>query len=173
VIFDDPDRNNRIISSVPKVYSADHILVDGALLDVAVVRKAGTPRGDFFMMCEDVEYSKRIKRAGFSISVLEDTEILNRHHHGGGQRFSAGTLWRGYYHSRNHLIILKEYFSFYALLAYIIRQLKYLTASLYARDRVSRIGLRLLGVYHGLIGKMGKQIDPEVINRRYKVSTKS
>lgn len=160
LIFLDSKKEKRLLTTSPNVYDTDHILIDGALVDVAVVREVGTPRGDFFMMCEDVEYSKRIKRAGFAVSVLEDVDILERHHFGGGKKFSPGTLWRGYYHSRNHLIILKEYFSVRALLMYVIRQSKYLIASLYAKDRFQRFGLRALGIFHGLTNKMGKRIDP-------------
>jgi len=161
VIFDDRDRERRLISYDPRIYNVDHLLVDGALLDVEVVKSVGTLRDDFFMMCEDVEYSKRIKKAGFSITVLEDSSIMERHHHGGGGKFSPSTLWRGYYHARNHLVIVKKYFSLKSVLSYLIRQTKYLVASLLARDRLQRIGLRLLGMYHGLTGKMGKRIDPK------------
>lgn len=153
------------ISAKPEIYQVDHVLVDGSLIDREVVDAIGTPREDVFMMCEDAEYSKRIKRAGFSITVLKDEEMMDRLHLGGGDRFSFSTRWRGYYHARNHLMILKNYFSVKSLLTYCIRQTKYLVASLQAPDRWDRIRLRLLGIVHGMIGKMGKTIDPEVYER--------
>jgi GT2 family glycosyltransferase len=52
------------------------------------------------MMCEDYEYCLRIKKAGFKIGVMKNNHV-NRLHLG-SQRFSKATLWRGYYHSRNH-----------------------------------------------------------------------
>ena len=160
-IYKDSNKKKRNISIEPSIYSVDHVLVDGALIDKAVVDKIGTLREDVFMMCEDAEYSKRIKRAGYSISVLEDAQMMNRLHMGGGDRFSFSTRWRGYYHARNHLMILKEYFSVRSLFIYLIRQTKYLLAGLMAPDRMDRSRLRLFGIYHGLIGKMGKTIDPE------------
>lgn len=165
-IFKDKNRQAFRLSADPVIYKVDHVLVDGALIDKVVVDHIGTLREDVFMMCEDAEYSKRIKRAGYSISVLEDAELIERLHMGGGDRFSFSTRWRGYYHARNHLMILKEYFTVKALLIYIIRQSKYLLAAVQAPDRVERIRLRLLGLYHGLIGKMGKTIDPEVYKSR-------
>ena len=161
VIFNDHFKHKRLLSKSPNIYAVDHVLVDGALVDASVVRQVGTPREDFFMMCEDLEYSKRIKGAGFSISVLEDLDLLERIHLGGGNKFSTRTLWRGYYHSRNHLFILKKYFSIKAMLMYIIRQSKFLITSLSAPDRFRRIRLRMLGIYHGLTGKTGKRIDPQ------------
>ena len=149
-----------MISTEPVIYEVDHVLVDGALIDRKVVDQVGTLREDVFMMCEDAEYSKRIKRAGYSISVLADTTHIERLHMGGGDPFSFSTRWRGYYHARNHLMILKEYFTLRTLLIYIIRQSKYLIAAMKAPDRKDRISLRLLGIYHGLIGKMGKTIEP-------------
>ena len=160
-IYRDHNKEERYISMEPPIYSVDHVLVDGALIDKEVVDKIGTPREDVFMMCEDAEYSKRIRKAGYAISVLKDDQMMDRLHLGGGDRFSFSTRWRGYYHARNHLMILKEYFSIKALVIYLVRQTKYLLASLRAPDRGDRIRLRLLGIYHGLIGKMGKTLDPE------------
>ncbi len=160
-ISKDPQKKSRLISNDPLIYKVDHVLVDGTLVDRVVVEKVGTPREDVFMMCEDLEYSKRIKRAGYAISALHSGEAVERLHLGGGDRFSFSTRWRGYYHARNHLMILKKYFTLKMLLMYTIRQTKYLLAGLLAPDRMDRVRLRLLGIYHGLIGKMGKIIDPE------------
>lgn len=150
----------------PLIYEVDHVLVDGALVDREVAETIGTFREDVFMMCEDAEYSKRIKRAGYAVAVLFDQHNLNRLHLGGGDRFTFSTRWRGYYHARNHLMIVKEYFSWRLCLMYFIRQTKYLLASLQAPDRFDRIRLRLLGIWHGLIGRMGKTIDPETYRHR-------
>lgn len=165
-ISKDPQKDSRLISKSPLLYKVDHVLVDGALVDREVVEKIGTPREDVFMMCEDLEYSKRIERAGYAITSLDSGLLVDRLHLGGGDRFSFSTRWRGYYHSRNHLMILKEYFTLSALIMYVIRQAKYLIAALSAPDRTDRIRLRLLGIYDGFISKMGKTIDPETYKNK-------
>lgn len=165
-IYGMKNKLKRRISNDLPIYNVDHVLVDGALIDRTVVDHIGTLREDVFMMCEDREYCARIMKAGFAISVLEDEHMMNRLHLGGGDRFSFNTRWRGYYHARNHLMIVKEYFTFRLLLMYIIRQTKYLMAATLAPDRVDRIRLRLLGIFHGLIGKMGKTIDPQSYPRK-------
>ena len=79
---------------------------------------------------------------------------------GGGERFSKSTSWRGYYHARNHLLILKDYFSWLRLASYVIVQSKYLIAALQAPDRWQRIGFRLTGIWHGFKSIKGKTLDP-------------
>jgi rhamnopyranosyl-N-acetylglucosaminyl-diphospho-decaprenol beta-1,3/1,4-galactofuranosyltransferase len=152
---------NKVSHPVFNLYQVDHALIDGALVDRAVVDRVGFPDGKFFMMCEDVEYCKRIKRAGYKILLWDNEAMMNRLHFGGGGGFSKSNLWRGYYGARNHLLILKEYFSWTALLAYAIRQTKYLLASLMAKDRFKRFYMRFLGIVHGLRGVTGKTIDPK------------
>jgi len=167
-IYNSNSKNKRLLSSSPLIYQVDHVLVDGALVDRSVVERIGTLREDVFMMCEDAEYSKRIRKSGYSICVLVDDELIDRLHMGGGDRFTFSTRWRGYYHARNHMMILKNYFSWKLLFSYIIRQFKYLLASLKAPDRFERVRLRLLGIFHGIIGKMGKTLDPEVYKNQRK-----
>jgi rhamnopyranosyl-N-acetylglucosaminyl-diphospho-decaprenol beta-1,3/1,4-galactofuranosyltransferase len=155
------NKPNKVSHPIFNLYQVDHALIDGALVDRAVVGRVGFPDGKFFMMCEDVEYCKRIKKAGYEIMLWDNEKMMNRLHFGGGGGFSKSNLWRGYYGARNHMLILKEYFSWAALLAYAIRQAKYLLASLMAPDRFKRIYLRFLGIVHGLKGISGKTIDPK------------
>lgn len=136
----------------------DFILVDNALIKIDTVKKVGVPSGEFFMMCEDYDYCLRIKDAGYKLGVVKNNHVTRLNL--GSQKFSKATLWRGYYHSRNHLIILKKHFTWVRLINYIIVQLKYLTASIQAPDRWQRIGFRLKGVCHGFQSVKGKTLDP-------------
>ena len=145
---------------IPQSNSADvdFILIDNALVSIETIRKIGVPSGEFFMMCEDYDYCLRIKAAGFKLGVIKNNHVTRLNL--GSQKFSKATLWRGYYHSRNHLIILKRHFTFVRFVNYIIVQLKYLVASIQAPDRWTRIKFRLIGVYHGLKSITGKTLDP-------------
>ena len=138
--------------------AVDFILIDNALIRIETIKKIGVPSGEFFMMCEDYDYCLRIKEAGFKMGVIKNNHVTRLNL--GSQKFSKATLWRGYYHSRNHLIILKRHFTFVRLVNYIIVQLKYLFASLQAPDRWTRIKFRLIGVLHGLQSVTGKTLDP-------------
>ncbi len=147
-----------------EIYHVDHVLIDGALIDVEVVEEIGMPNGKFFMMCEDVEYSKRIRASNYQVIAFPGEVLMDRLHFGGGSRFSKSTLWRGYYGARNHLLILKDYWTLRNVISYIIRQTKYLIAAFFAPDRFTRIYYRLLGIWHGIKGVTGRTIDPKLFS---------
>jgi rhamnopyranosyl-N-acetylglucosaminyl-diphospho-decaprenol beta-1,3/1,4-galactofuranosyltransferase len=153
-------------ASADKLQEVDYVLIDGALLKATVVRKIGVPNEKFFMMCEDHEYCKRIKKYGYKVGLLNIG--ATRLHLGGDGSFTKATLWRGYYQSRNHILIIKEYFSFTDLTGYLIRQAKFIiAAALFAPDRGQRIRLRLVGMWHGLQGVDGKTLDPVTLKFTY------
>ncbi|WP_276482101.1 glycosyltransferase [Paraflavitalea pollutisoli] len=142
---------------------ADYALIDGALIRTAAIKKAGVVDAIFFMMCDDHEYCMRLRKHGCSIGVLKNGAD-NRLYLGGQGSFTRATLWRGYYSSRNHLIIVKRYFSFTALIAYLLMQAKLITAAaVFAPDRFQRVRLRLCGIWHGLVGVGGKTLDPQTL----------
>ena len=142
-------------------------LLDGSLIKAEVIRKIGTPKSEYFMMCDDYEFSLRLNKKGFKIGLI-DIQSANYLHLGGGEKFSHATLWRGYYSSRNHLLILREYFSVKNLLSYFFRQSKYLvTAALFAPDRSKRVKFRLLGIWHGIRGIQGKTLDPKTLQFQF------
>jgi GT2 family glycosyltransferase len=140
----------------------DYVLIDGALLKTQVIRRIGYPDERFFMMCEDHEYCKRIKKYGYRVGLLNTG--ATRLHLGGGGSFTRTTLWRGYYQSRNHILIIRRYFSLADLLGYLVRQAKLIVAAaLFAPDRGQRVRLRLIGIWHGLRGISGKTLDPATL----------
>jgi GT2 family glycosyltransferase len=145
---------------IPKnnVELCDYILIDNAIIHKKVVQKVGVPNKDFFMMCEDYDFCIRIKKAGYKIGLIDNAHV-NRLHLGSG-KFSKNTLWRGYYHSRNHLLILRNHFTLKMLIHYMVIQIKYLVGSLSAPDRCLRIKFRLIGILHGLRRIKGKTLSP-------------
>lgn len=145
----------------------DVILMDGALVKAEAVAIAGTPDAKFFIMCDDIEYCKRLRKNGFKVGLLQmpDTTRLYM----GSGKFTKSSSWRGYYHSRNHMLILKDYFSLTMLMGYVVTQSKYLlAAAVLAPDRRSRVKLRLMGMWHGLRGVGGRSLDPATLKFRTK-----
>lgn len=143
-----------------KLQEVDYAMIDGAIIKAEVVSKVGPLCEEFFMMCDDQEYSIRIRRSGYRIGVLkngaDDRQLL-----GGGGRFTRATLWRNYYSARNHTFIIKKHFSFVEFIGYIYHQAKLLlTAALLAPDRFKRVKFRLLGIWHGIRGIGGRTLDP-------------
>lgn len=142
---------------------AGYAMIDGAIIKTSVVQKVGIVHEKFFMMCEDHEYSIRLHFHGYRVGVLH-TETDERLYLGGQAGFTRSSLWRGYYSARNHLLIIREYFSLVNLFGYFFLQLKLLTAAaIYAPDRLKRVRLRLTGIWHGLLGREGKTLDPHTL----------
>ncbi|MHA4842617.1 glycosyltransferase [Flavitalea antarctica] len=159
----------KVITSQP-LTEVDYALVDGAIIRGDVVRKIGTTCERFFMMCDDDEYIIRLKKHGYKIGLL-DLGPVNRLHLGGQGSFTKATLWRGYYSSRNQMLILKEYFSLKRLLEYTFLQSKLLIgAAVFAPDRFQRVKLRLTGIWHGVRGVEGKTLDPKSLTFQSKNS---
>jgi rhamnopyranosyl-N-acetylglucosaminyl-diphospho-decaprenol beta-1,3/1,4-galactofuranosyltransferase len=156
----------RPISSSKPVEEADFVLVDNALISSEVVKKAGNFSQDFFMMCEDYEFCLRLKKHGFFVGVLNSDTAKVERKHLGSQLNSKSLVWRGYYHSRNHLLILKDHFSLPALFFYGYRQAKYLIHSaLFGENRWLRTKFRLLGIVDGFRNIKGKSISPITLKK--------
>lgn len=152
--------NKRPVNNALKLQPVDYTLIDGALIKTEVIRKAGLVDSEFFMMCDDHEYCLRSKKHGFRIGLLNIGSV-ERLYLGGEGKFTKATLWRGYYSSRNMMIIVKNYFNLPFLFTYLFRQSKLLAAAMiYAPDRHKRVKYRLLGIWHGIINKKGKTLDP-------------
>ena len=143
-----------------KLQEVDYTMIDGAIIKADVVKKVGPLDSAFFMMCDDHEYSIRIRKNGYRIGVLKNGAD-NRQLLGGGGQFTRATLWRNYYSARNHTFIIKKHFSFIEFVAYTYHQSKLLlTAAVLAPDRFKRVKFRLLGIWHGIRGVGGRTLDP-------------
>ncbi len=142
-------------------------LLDGSLIKADVIRKIGPPKKEYFMMCDDYEFSLRLQKNGYKIGLLS-IGSANYLHLGGDGKFTPATLWRGYYSSRNHLLVLREYFSLRDLLSYLYKQSKFLAAAaLFAPDRGKRVKFRLMGIWHGIRGVKGKTLDPKTLQFQF------
>lgn len=146
-----------------KLQKVDYALIDGSLIKADVIREIGPVNEEFFMMCDDHEYCMRIKKHGYKVGLLNIGPI-ERLFLGGEGSFTKATLWRGYYSSRNMMLIIKKYFTLPDLLGYLFRQSKIIVAAaLFAPDRFRRVRFRLMGIWHGIRGVGGKTLDPSTL----------
>jgi GT2 family glycosyltransferase len=155
--------STKSIISRDTVKPVNSVLLDGSLIKTDIIRKIGPPKKEYFMMCDDYEFSLRMKKNGYKVALIP-TQSVNYLHLGGDGKFTRSTLWRGYYTARNRLLILRDYFSVIELLSYTYKQSKYLiAAALFAPDRFTRIKFRMLGIWHGVLGIQGKTLDPATL----------
>jgi GT2 family glycosyltransferase len=148
-----------VINETDQPVEAQFGIFDGSILRAGILKETGLPEKNWFMMFDDFEFCYRMIQKGFRIGVIKNDfhQIL---HYGGGERFSKASIWRGYYHARNHTLFLKKYFSWQVLLDYFIIQMKTFMGLMAAPDRFKRIGFRLKGILHGMAGKDGYTLDP-------------
>lgn len=157
----------RIQQENQTISQADFVLVDNALLSADVVNQVGNFRTDLFMMCEDYDFCFRLRKEGLFVGVLNDPSVRVERKHLGSQANSKNLIWRGYYHSRNLMLILKDHFSWRGLVYYFYRQGKYLIHSiLFGVNRWSRTKYRLIGIWDGIRGVSGISLDPLTLERR-------
>ena len=57
----------------PLLNFSDFVHLDGTMVTRDAVDQLGYPRADYFMMLEDVEYSNRLKRAGWEVAHFAST----------------------------------------------------------------------------------------------------
>ena len=70
----------------------------------------------YFMYHEDTDYSIRLIQKGFNIMVVPDAKLYHKVGKSSGNRESAFSI---YYNTRNRILILKKYKSFFYPTAYI------------------------------------------------------
>ena len=155
-------KRENIRPGADEIVKADFCLFDGAILKYEVIVRVGYPMEDWFMMVDDYEYCTRMRRHGFKLGVIANPyhEIM---HLGGVGGFTRSTLWRGYYQIRNHVFFLKKHFSLFHLFDFILLQGKRTLASATPPDRIFRVRLRLIGLWHGIKGKKGRTLNPETL----------
>ena len=151
-----------IFPSKGELKEVDFAVFDGAIMRFEVVVNIGVPQRDWFMMVDDYEYCYRIKKAGFKMGVVHNDfhQIL---HLGAGTGFTASSLWRGYYQERNYVLFIRKHFTFFNLADFMVFFLKRILGSMAAPDRYQRIRLKCMGLWHGLMNKKGKTLDPKTI----------
>jgi GT2 family glycosyltransferase len=154
---------------VPPKFVGDEIvdvnfgLLDGAVMKTSLLKVVGLPVTDWFMMCDDMEYSTRIIAAGYKIGCIKNNfiEIL---HLGGGPEASTRTkMWRSYYQSRNHVHYVRRFFSIRQLIDFTLIELKRLYGALILERNVEKMKFRLLGILHGVKGVKGRNLNPRTL----------
>jgi rhamnosyltransferase len=141
-------------------------LTSGALMHAWIFEKVGFFAADFFIDWIDIEYSFRIRAAGFLLADSRNAAL----HHAAGQPvtrrlfgipyrpFNHGAL-RQYYISRNRLVVWRKYFRVFPI--WIIRSMyvslkETVKCLIGENDRLLKLRSMLIGSWDGLRGRMGK-----------------
>ena len=134
----------------------------GVLLSKSVVERAGLPLKDLFYWTEDTEYLQhRIRRIHKGVLFRCRAAVVSHLHSRAHKRPS----WYYYYVIRNTLFyriyVLRLTWRPLTRTVYAIP--KFMFRILFKEDnKIRKIKLMMYGIYHGVIGKIGKLVDPEL-----------
>ena len=144
-------------SSSTEPRDAHFCTVDGALLTREAVRVSGTPRRDFFMMHEDIEYTTRIHSCGLRVLVADRVASQPMHL---GAATGATTFWRDYYQSRNHLRFALDRRSLSGVAGWAVREGTMIAfAARRGRGRPKARAI-LRGARDAIANNMGRTVEP-------------
>jgi GT2 family glycosyltransferase len=124
-----------------------------------VIKKIGLLDDNFFAYYEDIDWSIRIKNAGYDLAFIESSVIYHHGSKSSQNQLNEGTLspFVHYFNIRNHLFLLrknKDVFNFMGVL--LFQFFKIISYSIYfiVRLRINKLNM----VYKGLRDGLSKNI---------------
>jgi rhamnosyltransferase len=151
-----------VCSAEESVVPVDYLISSGCLIPMSVLDKVGGMRDDFFIDYVDIEWGLRARHHGFQSYGVCSAHM--QHSLGDhpieffGKNIPLHSPLRHYYHFRNAVLLYKEPWVplNWKLVDGWRLCLKYVFYSLFAKPRMAHLRMMTLGVWHGLVGKIGK-----------------
>lgn len=134
----------------------------GVLLSKRIVEKAGYPLTNLFYWTEDTEYLQHRIRRIYKITPFRCRAAIVQHLH---KRTKKRPSWYYYYVTRNTLYYRFHimHFTWHRLSRTLILIPSFFIRIILKEDnKAKKFKLMLYGVYHGVIGKIGKLVDPSL-----------
>jgi rhamnosyltransferase len=147
--------------------SADTVITSGSMVRLSILPSVGFMMEPFFIEGIDLEFSLRVRKAGFAIVASGRPLMI----HGAGRcderRLGRRTVlvanhppWRYYFQFRNVSWILWHYAGFdckWALKTIVGLGKKLVLILLFERQRIKKICAIATGLFHGALGRLGKR----------------
>ena len=140
----------------------DFVHLDSCLVRLDPASAVGYLREDFFIMFEEQEFGRRLRRSGAMILRVEAP--VDRRHLGAKSSHPAYP-WRSYYQSRNHLRFCIDEGSPAHWVGFVGRFSRQCLGDI-RRGRWVALRFRTLGAFDALRGRMGQQVEPPPFDRR-------
>ena len=126
-----------------------------------VIDTVGMLDTSYFHTGEDVDYSIRVKRAGYTLLMVPDAKLWHKVRSSMGGNTPSNPRYN-YYEFRNRLLIFKKYFikdrafgkPALRLVDFYLRHIYYQLRQGKMRDAASIV----YGAFHGMTGRRGKVI---------------
>ena len=147
-------------------YEVLQLIASGTMIKVSALKEIGFMREEFFIDWVDMEWCWRAIKKGYKL--IGNADVIVYHQHGEnsvsflGKEITIRKSWRYYYTIRNgiYLSVYSDLLSPYLRTLLFIKTLR--NTFLYpflTNPRLESLKYSMLGLYHGLIGKLGKLND--------------
>jgi rhamnosyltransferase len=148
----------------------DAVISSGSLIRREAVEKAGLPRTDFFIDFVDFEYCFRLRRLGYEVAMVRDSQMTHAigvprtvfKILGYSKAWASNAPWREYYGSRNETITIWNYFPDWRSKFSVLRRLFRHAAGVVAFGEHKRACLKMMlfGFLDGRAGRTGIRFLP-------------
>ena len=152
------------VDSGQAVNFVDFVISSGSLIRREAIVAAGLPRTDFFMDFVDYEHCLRLRRHGFKIAVVRDSQLdhvlgdpTKSKFLGRTKYWSDHAPWRCYYMVRNEVFTIWQYYPDWRSKGFVLfRFARYaISLVLFGRCRVACLGMMWRGFCDGRSGRLG------------------
>ena len=152
-------RRNR--SKDGNIVKVDFLIASGCMIPREAFTAVGFMEDDFFIDYVDIEWGLRAGASGWSLFGVYSANM--KHSLGdkwvslGKRKFPMHSALRNYYQFRNAISLCRRPWVTRAWRVVLIVRLvkQFLAFGIFAERRVAHIRLMTIGIFHGLIGRMG------------------
>lgn len=136
----------------------------GTLIPAEIIRSVGLPRRDYFLYCDDTEYSMRIADAGYPMYWIPDSLVLEQRQSDRQELVLAGAHTRVYEDKAKLYYAFRNQFNLYLakkmgrnIVLTLLYGLKVMALTIFSdsRSKRSRLVAVMCGLMDGAQGKLG------------------
>jgi rhamnosyltransferase len=153
---------SQVCDETDSIVDVDYLISSGCLIPMSTLDAVGPMREGLFIDYVDIEWGLRARHQGFQsygvCSAHMQHSLGDRPIEFFGKRIPSHSPLRHYYSFRNAVILYKEPWVplNWKLVDGWRLCLKYVFYSLFAKPRTAHLRMMTLGVWHGLVRKIGK-----------------
>ena len=162
-IFKFSETEKQLLKNSKNSYETASVALVGLLVNRHIIDKIGYPDSLFFIAGDDVEYCLRAWKNGIPV-VLVQTAIISHPINKKNIKFLFKNVdilvsppWKMYYMVRNNIYTALKYFKKSLVLKLILFHFyTMIYLLLHEKNKKNVTKSTLMGLYHGIIGKLGK-----------------
>lgn len=173
--------NKNVFYAKEKTIKVSSYPLLGVLISKNAVKKIGFPNPDFFIQCDDLDYTLRISDL-FNMYIITKSKIKHKNQQPVTRslktfiserklrRLPLEQLWKDYYGIRNYIFILMNRLGILHFLIYFIKFIipHKILSLVFNDNKMTRLVVYKNAVFDGLNGNLGKIYSPDSFKKQKK-----